>query len=263
MPTPHRERRIAESFGVDAARYDRSRPRYPDALIERIVSRSPGRSVLDVGIGTGILARQLRAAGCEVLGVEPDPRMAAYARGEGFEVDEGRFEDWSPGGRVFDAVVAGQTWHWVDPSAGAVATASVLRPGGRVALLWNAAEPVGAVGAGFADVFERLMPGSPLAGVRGVSAAVGYGALLDRADEGLRASGGFGAVERWSDEWSRVYTRDEWLDQLPTQGLFTRMPAGQLAEVLGAIGAVVDAVGGSFRMHFTTLTTTAVRRFQV
>ncbi|GAB2620959.1 methyltransferase type 11 [Paractinoplanes abujensis] len=260
MPTPHREREIAESFGVDAARYDRTRPSYPAALIDRLVAGIPGRSILDVGIGTGIVARQLRAAGCEVLGVEPDPRMAAFARRAGFEVEEARFEAWEPAGRLFDAVVAGQTWHWVEPRAGAAAAASVLRPGGRLALMWNAGQPGPAVADAFAEVFERLMPGSPLAGVRGISAAAGYAALLDRADEGLRAEGGFGAVERWSDEWERVYTRAEWLDQLPAQGLFTRMPPAQLAEVSAAIGAAVDAVGGSFSMHFTTLTTTAVRR---
>ncbi|MBM2617854.1 class I SAM-dependent methyltransferase [Actinoplanes sp. LDG1-06] len=259
MPTPHRERRIAESFGVDAARYDRTRPRYPSGLITRIAAGVAGPAVLDVGIGTGIVARQLRAAGCRVLGVEPDPRMAAFARAEGFEVEVAKFEDWDPAGRTFDAVVAGQTWHWVDPVAGAAAAATVLRPGGRLALFWNAGQPSPAVGDAFAEVFRRLMPGSPMNGAPGVSAAQGYGMLADRADDAIRGSGAFGAPERWTDEWERVYTRDEWLDQLPTQGLFTTLPADQLAELLEAVGAAVDKVGGSFPMHFTTVTTTAVR----
>ncbi|MEU6126577.1 hypothetical protein [Streptomyces sp. NPDC047123] len=54
MPTPpanepHLHRRMAESFGVDAERYDRARPRYPDALVARIVAAAPGPAVLDVG----------------------------------------------------------------------------------------------------------------------------------------------------------------------------------------------------------------------
>ena len=106
---PHRARQIAESFGTDAARYDRTRPRYPDALVEAVVAASPGRDVLDVGIGTGIAARAFRAAGCRVVGVEPDARMAAFARRDGFEVDEATIEAWDAGGRTFDAVVAGQT----------------------------------------------------------------------------------------------------------------------------------------------------------
>ncbi len=49
---------MAESFGADAERYDRVRPHYPQAMVERIVVASPGRNILDVGIGTGIAARQ-------------------------------------------------------------------------------------------------------------------------------------------------------------------------------------------------------------
>ena len=46
---PHRQRQVAESFGVDAERYDRTRPDYPGALVQRVVAASPGPDVLDVG----------------------------------------------------------------------------------------------------------------------------------------------------------------------------------------------------------------------
>jgi SAM-dependent methyltransferase len=132
---------VAESFGVDADRYDRARPGYPAAMVDRIVAVLPGPDVLDVGAGTGIVTRQFAAAGCRVLGVEPDARMAAFARRAGTEVEVSTFEAWDPGGRRFDAVVAGQAWHWVDPVAGAAAAAQVLRPGGRLAVFWNALQP--------------------------------------------------------------------------------------------------------------------------
>src|ERR1700722_6785767 len=90
----HRYRGMAESFGVDAERYDRTRPRYPDALVERIIAASPGTDILDVGCGTGIEARQFQAAGGTVLGVEPDARMAELARRLGTEVEGARIEDW-------------------------------------------------------------------------------------------------------------------------------------------------------------------------
>ena len=124
---------MAESFGSDAGRYDRTRPRYPDALVERIIAASPGPDILDVGCGTGIAARQFQAAGGKVLGVEPDARMAEFARRTGVEVEVATFEAWDPAGRKFDAVIAGTAWHWVDPVAGAAKAAQVLRPGGRLA----------------------------------------------------------------------------------------------------------------------------------
>ena len=101
----HQYRQVAESFGVDPERYDRTRPRYPDALVERIVAASPGPEFLDVGCGTGIAARQFRAAGGRVLGVEPDGRMADFARRTGIEVETATFEAWDSAGRTFDAVV--------------------------------------------------------------------------------------------------------------------------------------------------------------
>lgn len=82
-PSPHQLRQVAESFGADAERYDRTRPAYPRALVDRIIAASPGPGVLDVGCGTGIEARQFKAAGCTVLGVEPDARMAEFARRSG------------------------------------------------------------------------------------------------------------------------------------------------------------------------------------
>jgi len=89
----------AQSFGSDPERYDRARPRYPEAMVERIVESSPGHDVLDVGCGTGIAARQFQAAGCRVLGVEPDARMADLARRSGVEVEVATFEAWDPADR--------------------------------------------------------------------------------------------------------------------------------------------------------------------
>ncbi|MEU5896996.1 class I SAM-dependent methyltransferase [Streptomyces venezuelae] len=258
MPTipesePHRHRRMAESFGADAERYDRARPRYPTPLVRRIAATAPGPTVLDVGCGTGIVARQLRAAECEVLGVEPDERMAELARGLGTEVEPGTFEEWDPAGRTFDAVVAGQAWHWVDPVAGAAKAARVLRPGGLLAAFWNMHEPPPAVADAFADALHAVAPDVPF----DVRAKPGPDPLLDTAADGIRATRAFGDPERWSYAWEWTYTRDAWLDQLPTQGALTRLPVRARSEVLAAVGAAVDTLGGSFTMRYTTVALTA------
>src|ERR1700691_3341526 len=91
-----RQRRVAEALGDDAERSTRPRRGYPDALVDRIVAESPGRDVVDAGCGTGISARLFQAAGCRVLGVDPDPRMAELARQGGTETQVAKFEDWDP-----------------------------------------------------------------------------------------------------------------------------------------------------------------------
>jgi SAM-dependent methyltransferase len=249
---------MAESFGVDPARYDRTRPPYPDALVERIVAASPGPDVLDVGCGTGIAARQFQAAGCRVLGVEPDERMADFARQTGIEAEVGTFETWDSAGRRFDAVVAGQAWHWVDPVAGAARAAQVLRPGGRLAAFWHVFEPPPEVAEKLGAVFRRLVPDSPLnLQARPAPDRIAAG-FTTKAADGMRKAGGFGDPERWQYDWERSYTRDEWLDQLATSGALTHLPPDQRTEVLQAVAVALDSRGPSITVRLTTVAIMAV-----
>jgi SAM-dependent methyltransferase len=249
---------VAESFGAEAGRYDRARPSYPSALIDRIVAASPGRTVLDVGCGTGIVARQFQAAGCTVLGVDPDPRMAAQARDRGLEVEVAKFETWETNGRSFHAVVTGQAWHWVDPVAGAAKAASALRPGGRFAVFWNVFQPPADVAKAIGEAYRQVLPELP-AGLWDRPLLDIYAEMSARATDGMRQAGAFGEPEQWQFGWERPYTRAEWLEQVPTFGGFSQIPPDKQQELLRAIGAAVDAAGGGFTMGYTTLAVTAAR----
>ena len=125
------DRSRAESFGDVARCYDRARPSYPPALFDDLLADG-GRTVLDVGCGTGIVAALLAARGRDVLGVEVDERMAALARAKGIEVEVAAFEGWDDRGRRFGLLTCGQAWHWIDPQAGAhkAADGAVARAAG-------------------------------------------------------------------------------------------------------------------------------------
>jgi hypothetical protein len=71
--------------------------------------------------------------------------------------------------------------------------------------------------------------------------------------------GAFGEPEQWQFDWDQPYTRDEWLDQVPTSGFSARLTPDQMRDALAGIGAAIDAVGGSFTMHFATVAVTAAR----
>jgi SAM-dependent methyltransferase len=262
-PRPGSEghRQVAESFGIDPERYDRTRPRYPEALVERLTAVSPGRRVLDVGCGTGIAARQFQATGCRVLGVEPDPRMAEFARRRGLDVEVATFEEWEPATRRFDLVIAGTAWHWIDPTAGAAKAARALRPGGLLAPFWCVPELPAEVVSAFAAVYRREVPDAPfdLAGASTRQGAAGYQPLFARAADGIRAAGGFAEPQQWRFDFQRSYTRDEWLDQLPTSGALTILPPDRLAAVLSGVGDAIDAIGGSFTLPYSAVAVTAVR----
>jgi SAM-dependent methyltransferase len=247
---------VAESFGTDAERYDRARPPYPDALIDRIIATAPGRDALDVGCGTGILARQLVTAGCTVLGIDPDARMTAYARRTGIDVEVATIEDWEPGGRTYDIVVSGQAWHWIDPVAGPAKVAQVLRPGGRLGLFWHVFEAPAPVSEALRTALRRVAPDSPVPPPDRSPLDL-YRIMTERAADGIRATGAFEEPEQWRFDWERHYTRDQWLDLLPTTGGLTQLAPDQLNDVLAAVGAAIDDHG--FTMASTTVATAARR----
>ncbi|ANZ34935.1 methyltransferase type 11 [Lentzea guizhouensis] len=261
MPTPAG---WSQSFGSEAERYDRTRPPYPAELVDRIADRiaaaGPGRDVLDVGCGTGIAARQLRAAGCTVLGVEPDERMAAFARDTGVTVETATFEAWDPAGRRFDAVVAGQSWHWVDASAGPAQAARVLRPGGLFVALWHVFAPPEPVSRAFAEAFQRVVPDAPFQLPTSPEQAVtSYEAGCTRTAESFLATGEFTEAEQWSASWEHSYTTGSYLDFMRTTGALTALPPDQVAVVTDAVGTAAEALGGSFTTSYCTLAVAVVR----
>ena len=250
---------MAESFGTDAHLYDQARPRYPDALITKIIAASPGRDVLDVGCGTGIAARQFQAAGCRVLGVDPDPRMADFARAAGLPVEVATFEAWEPAGRTFDTVSAAQSWHWVDPVAGAGKAADVLRPRGRLAIFGHVFEPPGPVAEALAAALRTVVPDSPFNTRPARRPLELYQTMYTKIADTIRQSEQFDEPEQWRFDWRRSYARDQRLDLLPTTGGLTQLQPDQLTEILHAVGAAIDTIGGHFTLESTTLAVTASR----
>jgi hypothetical protein len=112
-----------------------------------------------------------------------------------------------------------------------------------------------------AKVYRRVAPDSPfnLSSQLTRSALDAYQPLFAKIADGIREVGGFSDPEQWRFDWERSYTRDAWLDQMPTHGALTQLPSDKLAEVLEGVGAAIDAMGGSFTMQYTTVAVTAAR----
>jgi SAM-dependent methyltransferase len=248
----HTARQVAESFGTDAERYHRTRPRYPRPMVEAILTRAPGPELLDVGIGTGISAQLFVEAGCRVLGVEPDERMAQFTRGRGFDVEVAKFEEWDPQGRTFDLVIAGQSWHWVDPVVGATKAAQALRPSGLLAVFWNVFLPPPDLAAAFADVYRRVVPDLPFSSGT-LPGLAGYSQFFVKAEDGIRRAGAFSEPRQQRFDWQQSYRKEEWLNQVPTFGGHSLIPRDQMQKLLEGIGAEIDAVGGSFVMDYAAV----------
>ena len=130
-------------FGATARDYARHRAGFPDSLFDRLAAfevGTRGQSVVDVGTGTGTLARGFARHGCQVIGVDPSEPMLEQARlldaAEGIRVDYrvARAEDTGLTSGSADVVSAGQCWHWFDSPRAAAEVARILRPHGAVVI---------------------------------------------------------------------------------------------------------------------------------
>ncbi|WP_456846618.1 class I SAM-dependent methyltransferase [Cellulomonas sp. P5_C6] len=137
MSTDDRAARAA-SFEGGAAVYQATRPSYPDDAVRWSVP-TDARDVLDLAAGTGKLTERLVALGLRVVAVEPSDAMRAELTRTLPTVDArpGTAERMDLPDACVDAVTIAQAWHWVDPPAAAAEIARVLRPAGRLAVLWN------------------------------------------------------------------------------------------------------------------------------
>lgn len=107
--------------------------------VAHLAGAGPGRTVLDVGTGTGNLARVLLECGAAVTGVEPSAAMRQVAAGKlgGVPVLDGQFLALPVGDQSQDAVVSTYAFHHLtdeEKVAGAREMLRVLRPGGRVVI---------------------------------------------------------------------------------------------------------------------------------
>lgn len=135
-----------QRFSDRAENYARYRPGYPPAVLACLRDEcglTPASVIADIGSGTGILTEMFLANGNRVFAVEPNEAMrgaaeAALARYPGFTSVAGRAEATTLPAASVDFVTAGQAFHWFDAAASRVEFGRILRPGGYVALVWNA-----------------------------------------------------------------------------------------------------------------------------
>lgn len=231
--------RHAGSFGRAADAYERGRPSYPAEAIDWLLPTGIMR-VLDLGAGTGKLTRDLVARGLDVVAVEPSDGMRAQLlRGlPGVTVLAGTAESIPLDSASVGAVLVAQAWHWVDPFRAVPEVARVLRPGGRLGLLWNCREE--------SDGWTRNLGG--------ILRSLG---VMEDHSEDPPVGPPFNSVERRDLHWTNPVTTEALIDLVASRSYFiVRQPAEQaavLAEVRQSIAREPGfADGGRVGMPYVT-----------
>ena len=212
------------SFGLVACAYERARPEYPADAVRWLAGDAPAEAV-DLGAGTGKLTRGLVALGHHVTAVEPLAEMLEQLRGA---VPEARAL--SGGAEAIplpdasaDVVVCAQAFHWFDQPVALREIARVLRPGGRIGLVWNTRD-------------DR----EPWAAT--LSETIGGESVGENdAEEPIAASGLFGPVESALFAFAQRVDRELLLDLVRSRSYCAVKSPEQRDEVLARVGAIYDA----------------------
>ncbi|MGK7752333.1 MULTISPECIES: class I SAM-dependent methyltransferase [unclassified Roseovarius] len=221
-------------FGRTATDYATHRAGFPPAFFELLTQRGwagPGQTAVDLGCGTGTVARGLAALGLEVTGIDPAQPLLDEAvkldTAAGVEITykTGTAEATGLASGVADLVAAGQSWHWFDRSAAAAEVARLLRPGGRAVIAHFDWLPLkGNVVAATEALILRHNP--DWAGAHGSGI---YPAWLTDL-----AQAGFTALESASFDLCQRYTHAAWRGRI-------RASAGVAASLDAAATARFDA----------------------
>jgi ubiquinone/menaquinone biosynthesis C-methylase UbiE len=208
----------ARSFGGVADAYDRGRPSYPREAAAWLVGDQPV-TALELGAGTGKLTETLVELGHDVHATEPDEQMLALLeqRLPDVRTSQASAEEIPAPDASYDVVVSAQAFHWFDLDRALPEIARVLKPGGRLALVWNQRD-------------ERIP------WVRKLGAIIGTQEQLREPAEAVVTSTHFGFVEdRVFRHWQvvdRESIRDLVLSRSNVAVLDEEGRAAKLAEVL-------------------------------
>jgi SAM-dependent methyltransferase len=213
-------------FSRAAAEYERGRPGYPPAALEPL-HLSPELVVLDLAAGTGKLTRALAASGATVIAVEPVAEMRAALPGS-VEALDGTAESIPLGDASIDLVTVAQAFHWFDGDAALAEIHRVLRPGGRLALVWNRRVENDPVNVAVDAIVDPHRTGVP----------------THRCDEWRAAferSNRFSSLEEHVFDNKQVLDSDGLADRVGSISFIASLPGEERAQVLTVVRALAAA----------------------
>lgn len=151
-----------ERFTNRVDTYVKYRPRYPEEAIDYLYSTvglTASSLIADVGAGTGIFSEQLLARGSHVIAVEPNKAMreaAIQAIGDNpmYEFSAGSAEATGLQDHSIEFITCAQAFHWFDRPAAQAEFQRILKPDGKVVLIWNSRLTSGSP---FLEQYDQLL----------------------------------------------------------------------------------------------------------
>jgi len=218
-------------FGKTASDYGRHRAGFPDRFFDRVFAMGlvkPADRLLDLGTGTGTVARGMALRGCSVTGLDPSESMTGQAllldREAGVDISyvTAKAEETGLADGVFDVVTAGQCWHWFDRPRAAAEAERLLAPGGLLMIAHFDWLPLkgSTVAATEALILEHNPKWAPMAGGNGLHPW--WFADLEQA--------GFRDIESFTFDMAVPYTHEAWIGRIrASAGVGASLPPDAVA----------------------------------
>jgi SAM-dependent methyltransferase len=232
-------------FGRTSSDYAAHRAGFPDAFFQRLVREGllrPGVRAVDLGTGTGTVARGLARHGGTVQALDVSASMLDAARRlateAGLRIDflQAPAERTGLPSGAFDLVVAGQCWHWFDRPAAAREAARLLAPGGRLVIAHFDWLPLtGNVVEATEALIDTFNPGPP-------PPYIGFGHGVGLYPQWFRdvAEAGFTGLESFSFDVSTPYTHEAWRGRLRASArVGASLPPDAVARFDAALAALL------------------------
>lgn len=236
----------ARGFAAAADAYERARPTYAAAAVEWLAQRTglaPGVTAIDLGAGTGKLTRALVATGACVVAVEPIDGMRAKLREVLPEVEalDGTAEAIPVANGSADLVAAGQAFHWFDMEQALPEIHRVLRPDGRLGLLWNSRDLAHPLLGGIEALLDPHVPEN-----------LSRMGRMEGWREAIAGSPLFGAYEHKTFDNPHRLTRDGLRDRLASTSFVAAMDEPAQSRLLDEAVALADGLEEPFDFPYVT-----------
>jgi len=235
---------FTDRFTERADAYVAGRPSYPPAAIDAIfagLGHPATLAVADIGAGTGISSRIIADRASKVFAIEPNAAMRGAAqRDPRIEWIDGTAERTTLADRSVDIVAAFQAWHWFDHALATAEARRILRPGGKLAVVYNERDEHDPFTAGYGEIVRRYATD----------------ATEKRREDALAHALGLAPDRTTREEFQQVQTLDR-------GGVHQRAKSSsylpQDGPAADAMHAEIDALferftaGGSAEMHLTSI----------
>ena len=128
-----------ELFSRKSDDYALYRPSYPEEAVQFLRSECSGSHVVDIGAGTGIFTKVLLKYFDSVAAVEPNGDMREKFKAFLPDIPclAGSGEETTLPDASVDLITVAQAFHWLDEEKFKQEAIRILRPGGKVAIVWN------------------------------------------------------------------------------------------------------------------------------